>query len=205
MPALALLAAASLVAAPARPAAASAPDPLRTAADAYRAVSALAAGEPTIAEVQAAAARRVAGPRDSAASFAGRARLAALLPRLTAEVRLDQSSQRIVGLQGAGEVDYLRRSPGTVLALRATWDLGRLVASPGELAGDAARAARARRQDEAVRSATALFYERRKLRLELWLDPPEDSLDRARIELEVDRLGAELDALTGGLFTRGGP
>jgi hypothetical protein len=200
MPTLALLAAATLAAAP-RPAAASEPDALRTAADAYRAVSAIAAGEPTIAEVQAAAARRAgAAPSDS---YVARARLAALLPRLTAEVRRDERTQRIVGLQGAGEVDYQRLSPGTVVALRATWDLGDLVAARGELAGESAAALRARRREEAVRRATALFYERRKLRLELWLAPPEDALVRARAELEVERLGAELDALTGGMFTRG--
>lgn len=204
MPLVALVAAASLAASPVRPAAAAAADPLRSAADAYRAVSALAAGEPTIAEVQAAAARR-AGAGGGAAGYAGRARLAALLPRLSAEIRRDERSQRIVGLQGAGEVDYLRLSPGTVVALRATWDLGHLIAAPGELGGAAAGAALARRREEAVRRATALFYERRKLRLELWLAPPPDALERARAELDVERLGAELDALTGGLLSRGGP
>jgi hypothetical protein len=196
----------TLSAAPLRAAApASDPDPLRAAAEVYRAVSALAAGEPTIADVQAAAARQAGAGGEPALTFAARARWAALLPRLTAEVRRDERSQRIVGLQGAGEVDYLRQSPGSVVALRATWDLGRLVAAPGELAGAAAGVARTRRQEEAVRRATSLFYERRKLRLELWLAPPDDALARARAELEVERLGAELDALTGGLLTRGAP
>jgi hypothetical protein len=200
-----LLLAALLSAAPVRPAAALDPDPLRAAADAYRAVSALAAGEPAIAEVQAAAARRAGAAGASAAAFAGRARLAALLPRISAEVRRDERSQRIVGLQGAGEVDYLRLSPGTVLAVRATWELGDLLAPRGELASAAVAAARDRRQEEAVRRATAIFYERRELRLELWLAPPDDALARARAELEVERLGAELDALTGGLLSRGAP
>jgi hypothetical protein len=203
MPALALLVAAALAAPPAR--AAAPPDPLRTAAEAHRAVAALAAGEPTIGEVQAAAARRAAAGADPAASYARRARAAALLPRLTAEIRHDRSSQRVVGLQGAGEVDYLRLAPGTAVVLRATWDLGHLVAAPGELGGAAAASARAGRQEDAVRRATSLFYERRKLRLELWLAPPEDALARARAELEVERLGAELDALTGGLLSRGSP
>jgi hypothetical protein len=176
--------------------------PERVEAEAFRALSAVAAGEPSIAEVQAAAARVAAAGVPAAGAFARRARLAALLPRLTAEVRRDERSQRIVGLQGAGEVDYLRLSPGTQVALRASWELGRLAAAPGELGGAAAGAARARRQEEAVRRATSLYYERRKLRLGLWLEPPPDPLERARAELEVDRLGAELDALTGGLVSR---
>jgi hypothetical protein len=131
--------------------------------------------------------------------------MAALLPRITAEYRQDERSYRVVGLQGSGEVDYLRLAPGTAFAVRATWDLGALVAAPGELAAAAEAAARARRREEAVKRATDLFYERRRLRLELLVAPPATALERAAAELEVERLGAELDALTGGLLTRGVP
>jgi hypothetical protein len=206
MPTLVALGAAALLAAPPAP-----PESLsslsslsreRVEAEAFRVLGAIAAGEPSIAAVQSAAARVAAAGLPAAGSFARRARLAALLPRLTAEIRHDERSQRIVGLQGAGEVDYLRLSPGTQVALRATWDLGHLAAAPGELGGAAAGASRARRQEEAVRRATSLYYERRKLRLALWLDPPAEALARAQGELELDRLGAELDALTGGLVSR---
>jgi len=200
---LALLSAAALSAAPTRAEPGPALPSERVEAEAFRALGALAAGEPSIAEVQAAAARVAGAGLPAVGSFARRARLAALLPRLTAEVRRDERSQRIVGLQGAGEVDYLRLSPGTQVSLRASWDLGHLAAAPGELGGAAAAAARGRRQEEAVRRATSLYFERRKLRLALWLDPPPDALARAQAELEVDQLGAELDALTGGLMSRG--
>lgn len=188
---------------PARPEPAPPLSPARVEAEAFRALGAVEAGDPSIADVQSAAARVAAAGLPAAGSFARRARLAALLPRLSAEIRRDERSQRIVGLQGAGEVDYLRLSPGTQVALRASWDLGRLAAAPGELGGAAAGAARARRQEEAVRRATSLYYERRKLRLAVWLDPPPAPLARAQAEVELDRLGAELDALTGGLLSRG--
>lgn len=168
--------------------------------DALRALAALAAGEPPIAEVQEAAARTADLQAPEAEGFARRARAAALLPRLTAEVRRDERSYRVVGLQSSGEVDYRHLSPGSAVLLRATWELGELVAAPGELAAAAASEARARRRLEAVRRATALFYERRKAQLELLLAPPERALARAEAELEVERLAAELDALTGGLL-----
>jgi hypothetical protein len=144
--------------------------------------------------VQAAAARLAAPPA------AHRSALSALLPRVTAEVRHDEQSNRVVGLQGSGEVDYLRLTPGTSVAVRATWDLARLVAPPEPGAAD-----HARRRDEAVRRATQLYYERRQLRVALLLAPPEDPVARADAELEIDRLGAELDALTGGLFSGAPP
>jgi hypothetical protein len=52
-----------------------------------------------------------------------------------------------------------------------------------------------------VKRATALYYERRRERLALLLDPPPGALERAEAVLRVERLGAELDALTGGLLS----
>ncbi len=172
-------------------------------AEALRALGITSAGEPGIAEVQEAAARLVERDGPSIEGFPGRSRLAALLPRLTAEYRHDERSYRVVGLQGSGEVDYLRLAPGNTFLVRATWDLGTLVAAKGELAAFSAAAARARRREAAVRRATTAFFDRRRALLALLVDPPATALARAEAELAVDRLTAELDALTGGLFGRG--
>lgn len=178
-------------------------EPPPRAQDATRLLASLSAGEPTVAEVAEAAAREADRETERVDRFAARARLSALLPRLTAEYRQDEQSYRIVGLQGSGEVDYQRRAPGSAFALRATWELGELVAARGELAAAAAGAARARRREAAVRRATALYYERRRAQLALVLDPPAAPLARAEAELALDRLGAELDLATGGLLSRG--
>jgi hypothetical protein len=169
--------------------------------EALRALASVAAGDPPVGEVQDAAARAADRQVQEAEGFASRARAAALLPRITVEVRRDERSYRVVGLQSSGEVDYRHLSPGSAVLVRATWDLGELVAARGELAAAAASEARARRRAEAVRRATALYYERRKAQLELHLAPPEDALARAEAELRVERLAAELDALTGGLLS----
>lgn len=172
-------------------------------AEAFRALGAAAAGGPGIHDVQAAAAREAERAFDLAEGAHRRTRLAALLPRLGAEVRLDRTSSRVVGFQGSGEVDTLRFEPGVAVVLRATWDLGGLAGPRGEVAA-AARIARARAREAAVRRATDLFFARRRALVALLLAPPAGSLARADAEIEVDRLGAELDALTGGLLSRGG-
>ena len=201
MLALAILAASALSAAPAP----APPDPeaLRRAAerDALRALAAAGAGEPAIEDVQDAAARVADRAVPEAAGFARRARTSALLPRLTIEVRRDERSTRIVGLQTSGEVDYRNLSPGSAISITATWDLGKLLAARGELAASQAEADRARRRTEAVRRATVLYYERRRERLALLVDPPAGALERAEAELRVEKLGAELDALTGGILS----
>lgn len=161
----------------------------------------LAAGtlDPDVAALQAAAAREAERGVPDPGSYPARARWAALLPRLTAEVRYQDQSNRVVGLQGSGEVDYLRLAPGRTVGVRATWDLGHLVAAPGELQAASHATARARLRAEAVARVTRLHFERQKARVALLLEPPTDPLLRAQAELEVDRLGAEIDALTGGL------
>lgn len=166
----------------------------------HRALAAAAAGDPDIAELQAAAAREAEGDAPEG-SYPWRARLAGLVPRVTAEVRREENTNRVVGLQGSGEVDYLRIAPGNTFLVRATWDLGLLVAAPGELQAGTQAVARAKRRAEAVERVTKLHFERRRLRVALLLDPPASPVERAKAELEVERLGAELDALTGGLGT----
>ncbi len=182
------------------------PDPEATTRaterDALRALVLVAAGEPGIVEVQQAAASTADREVPEAEGFARRARAAALLPRITAEVRRDERSYRVTGLQSAGEVDYRHDAPGSAVLLRATWELGELVAAKGELAAAAASEVRARRRGEAVRRATAAYYERRSAQLALLLAPPGGALERAEAELKVERLAAELDALTGGLLSR---
>jgi hypothetical protein len=201
MPELALLVAAALAAVPALVPAFAPSPPGGPDADAARALALAGAGEPGAAEVAAAAAREA--DRDGRpGAYATRARLAALLPRVTAEYRHDEQSYRVVGLQGSGEVDYLRVAPGNAVLVRATWDLGTLAADRAELQVAAAESARARRREAAVRHALALYFERRRVQLALLLEPPPSALARATAELEVARLGAELDAATGGLLSR---
>lgn len=188
-----------LLAAPNVPRAAPpAPDPLEAA---YETLSRVTQGEPSIAEVQTAAARRASAAVPAPAG-AGRSRAASLLPRLTAEYRNDQRSYRTAGLQGSGEVDYVRSSPGQVFLVRATWELSALVVPPGPPPSATGAVERAKRTDEAARRATELYYERRRLQLTLLVDAPPTPLGQAELEVELARLTAELDLLTGGLFGR---
>lgn len=199
-PIAALLCLALPLAAPAPPP----PPPARDAAEPLRLLARLAAADPPVAAVQAAAARQVEREVPDPSALAARRRLAAWLPRVSAELQRDERSYRVVGLQGSSEVDYARSSPGTSVTVRATWELPDLVASRGEPAAASATLSRLRRRDEAVRRATELLFERRRQRLALALDPPDGALARAVAELELDRLTAELDALTGGLLSARG-
>jgi hypothetical protein len=170
---------------------------------AARALALADAGEPPVAEVQAAAARQEVDPAQLA-SLRRRPRVAAWLPTVTAEYRHLERNLRVVGLQASSEVDYARFEPGEQIAVRASWSLPDLVFSRDELGVAAAAAELERRARAAVDRATRLWSERRSLRVSLALDPPQTASAWSERQLELDRLTAELDAVTGGLYSRGG-
>jgi hypothetical protein len=157
-----------------------------------------AAGEPGFEELRLAAAARAAPPRSDSEGWRGRARLAALVPRLSVEYRHDERTYRVTGLSGGAEVDYLRSTPGDTVAVRAAWDLERLVFGRAELdAVAAAERAEARRREAAERAAKVQLA---RLRLKLRLLAPAAAADpaaRAEALLELDALTAELNGLTG--------
>ena len=47
---------------------------------------------------------------------------------------------------------------------------------------------------------TSLYFERRRAQVQLLLNPPSDTVERLRRELEIQELTASIDALTGGWF-----
>ncbi|WP_176062464.1 hypothetical protein [Anaeromyxobacter diazotrophicus] len=181
------------------------PDPAAAAReDAARLLGLALAGEPRVEAVQRAAEARAAPGRAEADGWGRRARLAGLVPRLTAEYRHDERSYRVVGLSAGAEVDYLRSMPGDSLSVRLGWELENLVFARGELeAAAAAERAEAKRRAASDR-ATRLYYQRLRLRLALLAAPPREGRARAEQELELDAVTAELDGLT-GLYGEGAP
>lgn len=163
------------------------------------ATSAAEGREPTIAEVQVAAARVAALSPAPALAAAGRARAAALLPAL--RVRLARDLDRDQSLdQEPGRADQLGldASDRLVLEVRAEWDLSRLAFEPGELAALEAGARLARDRRDLLEAVTHLYFERRRLAGRLAnAGDPEDRLRFAEVT-------ALLDAFTGGLYTPSG-
>lgn len=172
---------------------------------ALRALGEVAGEEPDVESLQRAAAAEADRVAGGAEGYAGRSRLAALLPRFTAEYKHDDATNRVVGLQGSGEVDYLRLTPSDTFLVRATWELPSLVASPGELSAASQQQARARLRAEAVERVTKLYFDRRRLRVALLLAPPADPVARAQAEIEIARLASEINVLIGNLARRRAP
>jgi hypothetical protein len=145
---------------------------------------------------------------DRARSLLMRARLAGWLPEI--RVRLDRRFSRTESLDlSPSATDPNGVSPVGVDSIndlryecRATWDLGRLVFSQEELgaSAQALRLAEVRRETESL--VIRLFFERRRLKAEAMTSDAPDTASETRLELRVQEIEAELDAVTGGAFSR---
>ncbi|MFL5279402.1 MAG: hypothetical protein ACJ79T_23240 [Myxococcales bacterium] len=155
------------------------------------------ASEPTLVEVQAAAARHAAGDRVEDSDRASRLRASHFAPTLRGELigKADDRTRR-----GEYRLSPLREddaSEARTWGVVVTWDLAQLVYSreEGQLALAHQHLARIRR--EVAIQAAKLWIERRRKGAAL-----EKLTGPLRLEAFLDllRITAELDALTGGLY-----
>jgi hypothetical protein len=164
-------------------------------------------GDPPVAFLRAAATALALAEPDRARSLVSRARWAALLPEL--RVRLDRRFTRTESLDlGRSATDPLATPVGVDsindlrYEWRATWDLGRIVFNPDEVGASshALRMAEVRREIETV--VIRLYFERRRLKAEALASDASEGTPSARVEIRIQELEAELDALTGEAFSR---
>jgi hypothetical protein len=165
------------------------------------------AGDPPVAFLRGAATALALAEPERAQSLMSRARWAALLPEL--RVRLDRRFSRTESLDLGREATDPLATPVGVDSIndlryewRATWDLGRIVFNPDEVGASthALRMAEVRRELETV--VIRLYFERRRLKAEALASDASDTPPGVQVEIRIQELEAELDALTGGAFSR---
>jgi len=174
-------------------------------ADAVRQILDRYAHEPTIREVQEAAITYSRSHPDTVDSWRARARTSALLPQFQSRVRtdFDRDSRTRTNLDAADAVVVTDDNDNSLLLeVRATWDLDRVVFNPDELGVWRETMRMANLRDRVVDEVTRRYYERRRLQIDLELTPPTNVADRVRKELRIQELTADIDAVTGGWFSK---
>lgn len=170
---------------------------------ATRALARLEAREPTVDQVRAAALRYAGLDAERWRGWARRARLAGLLPDVSVRATRSTNTDRDHSRQSTGTE---RLAVGTDLdsgvEARATWRLDRLVFDPAEIRAADTGQRHHRYRLTLAAQVTTLYYRRRRVQLQLLWRPPTDPAERAERHLEVRELTDQLDALTGGYFSR---
>jgi hypothetical protein len=170
-------------------------------------VRAVLAGDPPVEALRHAATALALAEPARARSLVTRARWAGWLP----EVRV-QVTRRFGRVESEDFGGATLDAPATPVGVdttndvryegRASWDLSRIVFNPDELGAEtqALRMADVRREVELL--VIRLFFERRRLKTEAVTTDASDTASRFRLELRVQEIEAELDAVTGGAFSR---
>lgn len=171
--------------------------------------------EPTILEVQNAAAEYAQISQGAMSGWNTRASLSALLPRLRVEYRLTNDDN----LQNDYDEDFRLAADGTLIAdtvqrdqsgdddeeirlrFQGDWELPELIFNPDILRISNEVSDLVELREDILTAVTTLYFERRRAQVQMLLDPPSDAIERLRRELEIQELTAGIDALTGGWFS----
>ncbi|TNF38346.1 MAG: hypothetical protein EP329_00650 [Deltaproteobacteria bacterium] len=162
--------------------------------------------EPTVVEVQRAAAKYARVNPEAYESWQSEARFANLLPRrLYGRLRRtdgDDTDVRTTS-SGSGSVSDLVSTDGELqLELRAEWDLTRLVFNRDGIQATRQIERLVNQREDILTTVNKLYYARRQLQVEMEMSPPTSVEKALRQQLRIDGLTADLDALTGGWFSR---
>ena len=154
----------------------------------------LSFNEPTIQQVQEAALRygEVIHPQ-RIKTLRRNAKLKALLPDVNLDYDKTINYDSGVDRYYVGPYDW---------GLSLSWDVGDLVFSEQIRLLDSNARLMVQLRDDILNEATRLYYERRKLQTEVMMTPPKNPQENIIRRLRLEELTANIDALTGGYFSR---
>jgi hypothetical protein len=171
--------------------------------DRTRALAELERREPGLDEVRTAALRYAGLNHRPERGWSRRARMAGLLPALTLQAQRGTAEDEELSRSSTG-TQKLDVGAGADLDLeaRAVWQLDRLVFDEVELRALQTAQKLHRDRIQLLAQVTNLYFQRRKLQVMAIWSPPSDPTKAALDALAIAELTAQLDALTGGHFSR---
>jgi len=159
--------------------------------------------EPGFREVQEAAIKYAEVHPEKIAGWRRLAKMKALLPKLSCGVAKDKSKS--LHWDAGANPDNLVIGPDeedTGWDITCTWDLGELVWNGDQTLIDVRSRLMVQLRDDVLDEVNNLYFERRRLQVELLRNPPEDLNILVDKELRLQELTAAIDAMTGGYLSR---
>ncbi|MFC1623783.1 hypothetical protein ACFL28_00480 [Candidatus Omnitrophota bacterium] len=157
--------------------------------------------EPNIRDVQREAIEYAEVHPDKIKEWRDAANKKALLPSVS--VGLDRYATDLYHWDAGQNPDVLQRGDDVITwDVTMTWNLGELVWNDDQTSIDTRSRLMVQLRDDILDEITRTYFERRRLQLESYLSPPADITERIEKELRIQELTADLDALTGGYFSK---
>jgi hypothetical protein len=171
------------------------------------------AHEPTVAAVQVWAADYANVNADMVARWLTQSQTFALLPEFTFQYRqrygkgnnfVYRTDDGSVALPGDDPSAILDRADADIdhyYTVQARWDLDKLVMSSERIRvlNEAQDVVKLR--DKVLAEVTRLYFERRRVQVDMLLNPKRDLAGQVKDQLRLAELTANIDALTGGRFS----
>lgn len=158
------------------------------------------AHEPSIAEVQRAVVRRFR-LRSKSDAWTLQARLSPLLPSRF-QIRYGNDAANDLTTTDSGEklTNRVDTDSDRRLLFIGEWNLSQLIFNPTLLKIADTELRRTQRRQVLLLLVTRVYFQRRRLQILAWLQPAPTRLERLTRRLEIARLAAVIDGLTGGVF-----
>lgn len=160
-------------------------------------------GEPGIQDAQEAAIRYAEVHKEKIDEWRKGAKHKALLPTLSVGVNRDMKSTSEIYTSATRS--YWEIGPNDTVTgwdVNLSWDLGDLIWNNDQNSIDVRSRLMVQLRDDILNEVTRLYFERRRLQVELLTNPPANLSHRLDKELRLQELTAGLDALTGGWFSK---
>jgi len=151
--------------------------------------------EPTIREVQEAAVRYAEVHPDKIKHWRAQARIKAFVPEF--DLDYDKTVTTALG----ATYDRVQVGPRD-WGMSLKWNLADLIWSTDQTSIDVRSRLMVQLRDDVLDEVNRLYFQRRRLKLELLLEPSDDLKERLEKRLRLEELTAGLNALTGGYFSR---
>ena len=174
-------------------------------AEEARRVLASFAHEPSVLDVQKAAASYAEVAPEVYASWRGQTEWANLMPeRVNGEIYyLDRDEKDVRTTQSTqSQAETVSLDDHVRYKAVVEWDFTRLLFNPDTLTASRERSRIIERREDLLTTVNKLYFARRQLQAETAIKPIEDTKRLIRTELRLASLTADLDALTGGWFSK---
>lgn len=164
------------------------------------------ADEPSIAEIREAAIRYAEVHPEKIKKWRKAAAKKAWLPDLRIGYDWDRDWQSSTYFYSTTTQKYrdddITREKDRAWSISLTWELGDLIWNDDQTSIDTRSRLMVQLRDDLLNEVTRLYFERRKLQIEMLLSPPVKMVDRIEKELRLQELTADIDALTGSYISR---
>jgi hypothetical protein len=159
------------------------------------------AGEPTVRECQEVAMKYALVSDNVLNGYQAAAKWTKVLPRTQVQYRDNVADNNGVNVDesGARSLSFDNNETATY-NVNLEWRLDEMLMGPTRVQAIRETSRLVQLRDDVLDQVTKVYFDRRRVQVDLLTNPPQDPKARAAKDLRLDELTANLDALTGGWF-----